>query len=77
MQHDAAEEIVRHILVSLETFLSQSSSTSQGGPASINRSLAQSLPFDILVRVGDIHHANSGVVAPLCRCMKLQAACIT
>ncbi|CAE7260101.1 mhkB [Symbiodinium natans] len=66
-------EIVRHILVSLQTFLAQASSSSNGGPAAVNRSLAQALPFDVLVRVGDIHHENSDVVSPLCRCIDLQA----
>ena len=40
----------------------------------MNRSLAQALPFDVLVRVGDIHHENSDVVSPLCRCIDLQAS---
>jgi len=67
-------EISCHILVSLQTFLQKASADSDGGPAAVNRSLAQALPFDVLVRVGDTHHANSGVVAPLCNCMNLQAA---
>ena len=68
-----AQEIACNILVSLRTFLQKASSDSDGGPAAVNRSLAQALPFDVLVRVGDTHHANSGVVAPLCHCMNLQA----
>ena len=60
-------------MVSLQTFLQKASADSDSGPAAVNRSLAQALPFDVLVRVGDTHHANSGVVAPLCNCMNLQA----
>ena len=68
-----AEEIVTHLLLSLEVFLAASAANQKGGIGPVNMSLAQALPSDVLVRIGDIHHADSGVIAPLCHCIDMQA----
>ena len=45
----------------------------KGTAGPTNLSLAQALPFDVLVKIGETHFANSEVIRPLCSCIDLQA----
>lgn len=65
-------EIATHLLQSLEVFL-KASPKGKGTAGPTNLSLAQALPFDVLVKIGETHFANSEVIRPLCSCIDLQA----
>jgi len=65
-------EIATHLLQSLEIFLTASASK-KGAPGAFNISIAQALPSDVLVKIGETHLADSEVITPLCNCIVLQA----
>jgi len=64
-------EILAHLLQSLEIFLKASSK--KRSPKPVNLSLAQALPSDILVKIGETHLSDSRVITPLCSCIVMQA----
>ena len=68
-----AKEIATHLLQSLEIFLTASASK-KGAPGAFNISIAQALPSDVLVKIGETHLADSEVITPLCNCIVLQAS---
>eukprot|EP00435_Cladocopium_sp_Y103_P041239 s2340_g11.t1 len=63
-----AKEIATHLLQSLEIFLTASASK-KGAPGAFNISIAQALPSDVLVKLGETHLADSEVITPLCTCI--------
>eukprot|EP00434_Breviolum_minutum_P010219 symbB.v1.2.009017.t1/scaffold564.1/size186654/11 len=65
-------EILAHLLQSLEIFLKASASKKRS-PKPVNLSLAQALPSDILVKIGETHLSDSRVITPLCSCIVMQA----
>ena len=72
-QFQDAKEIATHLLQSLEIFLPASASK-KGAPGAFNISIAQALPSDVLVKIGETHVADSEVITPLCNCIVLQAS---
>lgn len=66
-----AQEILAHLLQSLEIFLKASASKKRS-PKPVNLSLAQALPSDILVKIGETHLSDSRVITPLCSCIVMQ-----
>ena len=67
-----AQEILTHLLQSLEIFLKASSASKKRSPGAVNISLAQALPSDILVKIGETHLSDSRVITPLCSCIVMQ-----